>query len=75
VPLAIEKPEFRPAVPLFVKESKSALTVPRLLTVLVLVVPPNTRANVPVELTAVLQFEVVPQLVLVAPDHELKVPA
>jgi hypothetical protein len=50
-------------------------TVPRLLVVVVCVVPPNTNAKVPEVSTAVDQFDVVPQLAFVVPLHEDSVPA
>jgi hypothetical protein len=65
----------RETVPLLVNKSESMFTVPRLLVVVVCVVPPNTNAKVPEVSTAVDQFDVVPQLAFVVPLHEDSVPA
>jgi hypothetical protein len=65
----------RENVPLLVNKSESMFTVPRLLVVVVCVVPPNTNAKVPEVSTAVDQFDVVPQLAFVVPLHEDSVPA
>jgi hypothetical protein len=68
-PLRVKDDVF-PAVPLFVKEIASIAIVPMLLELVVPVVPPNTKPQVPDVVGSVDQFADCDQLVFAAlPDH------